>query len=181
MLYLIIWNFKKYINKEFTCWLASKTSWGGISSVPISRANNLESSWTWYITKHINEDNKKQLKLYGTINFKSTSNWSLTLLTAVSTKSLGHNRLAGSETTPNGCPRESRVFNQSCEHWRAKLRDKRRVSMVRKLDAWIHEESVSNFNFVRSLTINLFHIEKTTLKLLFLTNKKIAITLKLRK
>lgn len=32
---------------SYTCLLASTTSWGGISSVPISRTNVLSLSWTW--------------------------------------------------------------------------------------------------------------------------------------
>ena len=46
-----------------------------------------------------------------------------TFLAASSTSSLGHTRLTGSETMPNGCPRDSLVVNQSCAHWRAKLKE----------------------------------------------------------
>lgn len=40
----------------------------------------------------------------------------LTFLTAASRTSLGHTWSTVSETTPKGCPRDSRVFNQSRAH-----------------------------------------------------------------
>ena len=43
-----------HVKKKSTCWPASTTSWGGISSVPISRTNNLESSFTCDISQRIN-------------------------------------------------------------------------------------------------------------------------------
>ena len=42
-----------HVKKKSTCWPASTTSWGGISSIPISKANNLESSFTCDISQRI--------------------------------------------------------------------------------------------------------------------------------
>lgn len=52
---------------SYTCWLASTISWGGNSSVPISRTNNLEQSTTWEISHH-----KTKIKQYEELH-KATS------------------------------------------------------------------------------------------------------------